>query len=302
MKNLNLKKVLAILKLIAVYYLSVKMVCFAIPKILYMQFRVLHWQSYIPLVEISKTQHMWSFFGRSYNYNLFIGVTEFLIGALILFNRTRLIALLLALGVCVNILVLNIEFEVHFAISHITQDLILVLLLLLGYRKDLYKFFIVSKGRFDNSPVEKKGKFARFFPYAFLTLLTVGYFSFSVYMKSKYTGDENMTGSYKIKTIKINDSIIIPDKGNFGKEPMLFVEHNQQFVLSIEDTTYMGRYIFEKDSIRVYLDNSTKFGMKSLIGSWKNNSIQGKIDGNQSFEMTYKRNDVNQDYLNELYK
>lgn len=186
MKNSKLAKFLRILKYLAIYYLSTKMICFAIPKILFMQFRVLHWQSFVPLIEVSKQQHMWSFFGRSYNYNLFIGITEFLVGILIVFDRTRLIALIMALGLCVNILILNIEFDIYYAISHASMDLALTLLLLFGYRKDLYKFFVKLGGKFDDSIVVSKGKLARIFPYTFIIVLSFSYLIFSIYIRTKY--------------------------------------------------------------------------------------------------------------------
>jgi len=112
LKNITLKNILVVFKYLLIYYLSAKMICFAIPKLLHMQFRVMHYESYLPLAEISKYQHMWSFFGRSYNYNIFISLAEFLIGAIVVFKRTRLIALLISLGVCANLIILNIEFDI----------------------------------------------------------------------------------------------------------------------------------------------------------------------------------------------
>lgn len=304
MKNPNLTKALTVLKYLAIYYLSAKMICFAIPKFLFMQFRVLNWQSYVPLVELSKYQHMWSFFGRSYNYNLFIGITEFLIGVLIVFKRTRLIALLLALGLCINILILNIEFDIYFATSHVAEDLILTVLLLTGYHKDLYTFFIRFGGKFNDSMGITKGKFARFFPYGFVIVLSISYFIFSLYIKSKYTADEDIVGAYKIKKMKINDSIINLGKGKLTNDPMMFFEYNSQFVLSIEDTLYKGRFIVNDDRIRIYLDYPTGFKMKSMIGSIKNDNsiIIGKVDEKRPFEIIYERIDGSKNYLNELYR
>lgn len=278
------------------------MICFGIPKILFMQFRALHWESYVPLVEVSKFQHMWSFFGRSHGYNLFLGITEFLIGILIVFNRTRLIGLLLGLGLSINILVLNIEFDVNFAISHTTQDLILIILLLSSYGSGLYKFFISNGGKFDNPIVASKSKLVRLFPYAFLILLSVSYFMFSFYTKSKYIVDENIVGSYNIKAITVNDSVMNISKGSLGKNPMMFIEHNNQFVLSIDDAIYLGRYILNGKNIRIYLDTPTKFGLTSLEGTLKNNGIIGKNDENRSFEIAFKRVNGDKDYLNDLYR
>lgn len=286
---------------LGVYFLSAKMICFAIPKFLFMQFRISHWEAYVPLVETSKYLHMWSFFGRSYHYNLFIGITEFLIGALILFKRTRLIALLLALGLCINILILNIEFDIHFAISHITFDLIVTVILLSAYRNDLYEFFIKLGGKLDGSIIRPKNKFTKLFPYAFLIILSVSYFIFSLHIKSKYIADENVIGSYTVKMIKVNDSVVELTKGSIGKKPMMFIEHNNQFVLSIEDTLYMGGYSLDNKKISIYLKTPTKFGMHLLIGVLKTDTISGEINQEHSIEMFYERIDGNKDYLNDLY-
>jgi hypothetical protein len=77
MKNVSLKKIIRIAKYLAIFYLSIGMIALAIPKLLEMQFRVDHYQAFIPLAELPKSTHMWSFFGRSYVYNLFIGLTDY---------------------------------------------------------------------------------------------------------------------------------------------------------------------------------------------------------------------------------
>ena len=302
MKTSGFKSITKVLELIAVYYLSAKMVCFAIPKILFMQFRILHWQSHVPLVEVSDYLHMWSFFGRSYNYNLFIGIVEFLIGSLILFKRTRLIALLLALGLCVNILILNIEFDIYFALPHLSLDLVLITVLLLGYGKDLYEFFIKQGGRFDKYIVGTNSKIGKLFPFLFVTTLSVSYFAFSVYVKSKYAVNEDIVGSHEITQVKINDSVANLSKGSIGKFPMMFLEYNNQFVLSLEDSLYMGRYILDNQNIRIYFDRNTPFKTKSILGSLQGNSIQGKIDANRTIDIVFERIDGSQNYLNELYR
>lgn len=302
MKSSIVNIILKIIKCLAIYYLSAKMICFAIPKLLFMQFRILHWQSYSPLVETSKFLHMWSFFGRSYNYNIFIGLVEFLIGVLIVFKRTNLIALFLAFGLCVNILILNIEFDVHFAILHISLDLVLIIFLLLGYRKNLYKFFIQFGGRLDTSTIVSKNKLAMFLPLSFVTVLSISYFIYALNLKSRYSVDEHIVGAHEIKNIKVNDSIINMGKGQLAREPMLFMEHNKQFLLSIEDSLYTGRYILKKDSIRIYLDTHTKFGMKSLTGLLGENHIIGKMENDSTVEIVFEKIPGEKNYLNGLYR
>ncbi|WP_298420739.1 hypothetical protein [uncultured Kordia sp.] len=267
-----------------------------------MQFRIPNYSSYIYLAEMSKYQHMWSFFGRSENYNIFIGISEFLIGALVLFKRTRLIALLISLGVCLNILVLNIEFEIIFATSHIILDFAITLILLIGYRKDLYQFFIKLGGKLDSTSIKPKHKFAKIFPVVFLLVLSVGYFSFSLYIKSVYIGDPNVIGAYEIKQIQLKDSTFTPKKGKLGKLPMLFIENNNQIVLSVEDTLYIGAYLVEKENIHLGFEGATKFGLQTLKGTLDSISLTGQINDKSSIDISLERIDGKKNYINDLYK
>lgn len=301
-RNPKLEKLLSILTCLAIYYLSSKMICFAIPKFLFMQFRILHYESFVPLAELTKYQHMWSFFGRSYNYNLFIGFMEFLSGALILFKRTRLIALLILVGILTNILILNIEFEIDFAISHVTVDLILVLLLLSTYRRDLYKFFISLGGKFNDAGKTKKTRLGQVIPYIFLITLSISYFVFSLSMKSKYIVDEEIVGSHNIKSLRINGNLIKLNKGSLGNRPLAFIEHNNQFVLSIEDTLVMGRYMLDENKIQIYLDTPIKNETTSVKGTLSKNGIIGITGKEETFELLFERVDGNNDYLNQLYE
>lgn len=303
MKNSTLKKILNVLKYLAIYSLSTKMITFAIPKLLYMQFRQLHWESFVYLSEVTKFQHMWSFFGRSYNYNLFIGITEFLIGALIIFRKTRLIALLLSLGVCLNIFILNIEFEVYFAIRHISFDLAITILLLLEYYKDIYQFFIKLGGKFNEVRLKPKHKFFRIFPYVYVVLLSVGYFIFSVYVKSMYSVEGPFVGSYEVNAIKVNDTVMDLRKGSIGRKPMLFLEHNSQLILSVQDTMYTGFYQVKDENISLGFEAPTHFGLHRLLDvSFDTSHIKGAAESGEVFEIAFEKLSVEEDYLNGLYE
>ncbi|WP_299678539.1 hypothetical protein [uncultured Dokdonia sp.] len=301
-KLITLKNIKTVLTYLVIYYLSVKMICFAIPKILFMQFRIPSYSAYVTLAEMSEYMHMWSFFGRSHNYNIFLGITEFLIGALILFKRTRLIALLISFGVCINILILNIEFKILFATYHILLDFTITIILLSGYRKDLYRFFIKLGGKRNGVILKSKKKVVTLFPCVFLILISVSYFSFSLYVKSTYIGDANIIGAYTIEKINIKDSIFKPSIGAIGKEPMIFLENNNQFILSTEDTLYVGAYKIDNKDIIITLNNSTRFGMKSFTGIMNANHLEGKNDNGNPIHISYKRISGKKNYLNDLYR
>ncbi len=300
MKNKFFRKLLNIFKYLAIYYLSAKMICFAIPKFLHMQFRILHYESFKPLAELSKYEHMWSFFGRSYNYNLFIGLTEFLIGILIVFRRTRLIALLISLGVCINILILNIEFEIYFAIQHITLDLALTLLLLTGYRKDLYQFFIQFGGRFKKNFHTPRKRFVRILPFLYIILLPVGYFIFAYKMRAGVS--EELVGSYKIEGIRLGNNGLELEKGSLGSSPMMFLEYNNQAVLSMNDSIYFGAYSAENGKIQMYFNPPADHRISSIKGNLKDDLLKGSMNDSIPVEMKIKRLPAQKDYLNELYQ
>ncbi|MCM5662137.1 hypothetical protein [Galbibacter mesophilus] len=265
-----------------------------------MQFRILHYESFMPLAEISKYQHMWSFFGRSLNYNIFIGLTELLIGILIVFKRTRLIALLLSFGVCLNILILNIEFDISFAIIHITVDFVLTILLLLEYRKDIYQFFILNGGRFKKSLLSKKNKFVSKLPFLYIIILPIGYGIYAYNLKS--TVDDTVTGSYKINSFKVNNADLDITKGKFGSEPMLFFEHNHQTVISVNDTVYYGGYSIYKREVRMFFKPPMN-EISNIIGRFdrKDFSINGVVNDSIPVAIKLERLSEEKDYLNNLY-
>jgi hypothetical protein len=301
-----LVKIINVIKFLAITYLSMKMICFAIPKFLFMQFRGYHYKSFIPLAEISTTQHMWSFFGRSYHYNLFIGSAEFLIGILIVFKRTRLIALLLSIGVCSNILILNIEFDIDFAIQHASLDFIITVLLLFDYRKDLYVFFIAFGGKLKSEVTATRNSFFKKLPYVYIILFPIGYFIFAYKVRS--TINEELIGSYKIKNFQMGEHHFALGKGKLGSSPMIFFEHNDIVVLSVNDSIYLGRYLAKNDSINLYFNPSIEIKsskviqIKSIKADFKGNSLlKGKINDSTSIDMKVERLSVKEDYLNNLY-
>ena len=277
-----------------------KMICFAIPKFLFMQFRNLHYNSFIPLGEISKTQHMWSFFGRSYNYNLFIGLIEFLIGILIVFKRTRLIALLLSVGVCSNILILNIEFDADFALYHAFLDFMITVVLLFNYRKDLYQFFVILGGRFKHQSTAPRPSWLRKLPYIYIVIFPIGYFIFAYKIRS--TVDEGLVGSYQIKAFNVDKHSLPLEKGKLGTLPLICFEHNNTVMLSINNGLYFGRYTSRNGQINMQFNQAGDKRIKTIRGNFKNHNIlSGSLNDSTSMRMEVERLPLKKDYMNNMY-
>jgi uncharacterized membrane protein YphA (DoxX/SURF4 family) len=67
---------------------------------------------YTELGALSKDIAYWSVMGSSPSYVIFMGVVELIAGSLIVVKRTRFIGLLLALGVFINVVMVNFSFDI----------------------------------------------------------------------------------------------------------------------------------------------------------------------------------------------
>lgn len=67
---------------------------------------------YTELGALSKDIAYWSVMGSSPSYVIFMGVVELITGSLIVIKRTRFIGLLLALGVFINVVMVNFSFDI----------------------------------------------------------------------------------------------------------------------------------------------------------------------------------------------
>ncbi|MDG3581884.1 MULTISPECIES: hypothetical protein [Galbibacter] len=299
--NRFINSAVKIIKYTAIYYLSVKMIVFAIAKILRLQFTIPYVDSYTPLAELSGHQHMWSFFGRSYSYNLFIAISELLIGILIVSKKTRLVALLLCFTVCLNVAILSFGFNIYFAQWHAVMDLLITMAFLSHYVPDLYKFFIQNEGKIYQTNKNKTATIKLWLPYIIIITLTSVYFIFWYNYTSPQTSNK-IAGAYEVKSIKINDSTIYFKKGKVGIKPMLFLEQYNAAVFSIEDSIYYGSYYQNNDTLRIAIKNPAIKSMEFMNGIIKNDSIiAGKTRNNESdFQLFYKRISSKHNYLNGL--
>ncbi|MCU0350727.1 MAG: hypothetical protein MUF43_07855, partial [Flavobacterium sp.] len=103
----------AIIQLIFVFYLSIIMFKYGFDKIFGNQFfspepNLL----YTPLGLFDKDILYWSTIGTSYSYSFFLGILEILPATMLLFRKTRILGLLLLLGVLIHVLAINLCFDI----------------------------------------------------------------------------------------------------------------------------------------------------------------------------------------------
>lgn len=95
------------------YYLAVAMLGYGLAKVFKTQFPFPS-TSYLTQSygESSPMGLLWTFMGYSTAYNIFTGLWEVIGGALLFFNRTRLVGALLIIGVMSNVVMLNLCYDV----------------------------------------------------------------------------------------------------------------------------------------------------------------------------------------------
>lgn len=97
-----------------------------------------------PLGELSPFSLLWYTFGYGTPYQVFSGVCEVICAILILFKRTRVAGLLIALSVIVNIVMVNYTYRIGVLITAIYL-LCITLFLLTPFLKQLLRFFFTSQ-------------------------------------------------------------------------------------------------------------------------------------------------------------
>lgn len=276
-----------ILKYLGLYFVSFVLLSFAISKFFNAQFQIWNYAGYTPLKDLSLFWHAWSFFGRSYTYNLFIGIAEISSAILLLFHRTRLVGLLLATGIYVNIIIVDIEFEVSNAILHSIIEFVIVLILLIPYLKDLKKFFWDMGGRFLNQ-IYFDNKFLNLIlPISFIVIASA---TVTILLNNAISSQDKIIGAYKISELIVNGDTTKIGPGKFTKDPMLFFEFSNGCILTLNDSTYYGNYLTNGDSLTIRL-NKTFNNIKSIKGTLTRDEklINGTTDNGETIDMKIAR-------------
>ncbi len=127
---------------ISAYYLSLTLLIYGCNKLFKYQFFFPEPNTlFTPLGQLSPDILYWSSMGSSHSYSIFAGLIEILPALLLLFGKTRMLGALIALGVLINVMMINIGFGIE--VKTYTSFLILLCIILIQpHFKRLYAFFI----------------------------------------------------------------------------------------------------------------------------------------------------------------
>jgi len=127
------------------YYLSLQMLLYGFNKVFKIQF-------YQPepnllftnLGDLTPDILYWSTIGSSWSYSFIIGMIEVLVAGLLLFKKTRLLGVLIGIGVMFNVVLINFSYDISVKL-YASFLLGLFLVLLAPYLKYLYASLILQK-------------------------------------------------------------------------------------------------------------------------------------------------------------
>lgn len=98
---------------LASYYLALILLKYGLDKILKTQFYLPEPNIlFTPVGKLDKDMLFWSTMGSSHSYNIFMGLAEIIPAVLLLIPRTRQLGALIAVGILVNVVAVNLSFDI----------------------------------------------------------------------------------------------------------------------------------------------------------------------------------------------
>ncbi|PWH85090.1 hypothetical protein [Brumimicrobium oceani] len=141
----NQQKIITVFQLVLAYYLALIMLKYGFDKIFKAQFYLPEPNTlFTPLGMLDKDILYWSTIGSSHSYNVFIGLLEVIPAFMLLFKKTRILGLFILSGVLLNVLFVNLGFDISVKLFS-TFLLLITLILLVPSLKNVIQFFVLNK-------------------------------------------------------------------------------------------------------------------------------------------------------------
>jgi hypothetical protein len=211
-----------------------------------------------PLGDFLPMRLAWMFIGYSKIYQAFAGLIEISVGILLLFRKTATLGALLAVAVYINVLVINLSYDVPVKLFSINV-VICCLYLLLNELERLLCFFVLNKpaARCSIFYFSYSKKWIRNSRYILKTLFIIAAFiiPFYRYWQLKYghhissvaakpnPPDPIKPGIYDVVVFKVNkDSLQISPSDSLRWQDVIFEHGANSGSIKTADTIFRQRY------------------------------------------------------------
>lgn len=222
------------------YYLAFQLLHYGFNKVFKLQF-------YLPepnilysnVGDLGRDILYWSLMGVSYSYTVFAGILEVIPALLLLFSRTRLLGALIAFGVLVNVVMINISYDI--SVKILSSFLLwLSFLIIFPDLPKLYRFFILQKETTEQQNWTPKFITSKqLWTYRILKTLVILLLLFDVllpYYQAQNFNDDLQTrpflhGAYDIHNFVVNQDTIPSSLTQFNRWKRFFVHREGYFIV-----------------------------------------------------------------------
>lgn len=208
---------------------------------------------YTPLGYLSPDILYWSTIGSSHLYSVFCGVIEIIPAALLLFKRTRSLGAIIAMFVLLNVVMINLGFDISVKIFSCFL-LLLSILIAAPSLKAIYKIFVLqcAVNTLQWQPaIEIKSKQILFGLTKVVVITAILFESTFIYFKAKNFNDDKaqrpyLHGAYSVDLFIRNGDTIPPLLTDVGRLKKIFI-HRQGYFITQNMNDEMSDYQLNYD-------------------------------------------------------
>ncbi len=251
----NMSKVIAWARIFCSYYLSLQLFKYGVEKILKIQFyqpepNIL----YTPLGQLTPDILYWSTMGSSYTYSVFMGIAEVLPALLLLFRRTRGAGGLIAAGVLLNVVMVNIGFDITVKI-YSTFLLLISCFVAWPAKKSLYLVYFLHKAPPGEASKNRFNSKRKIIAYSLLKSIAVMIILFEacyVHLRNGNLNDDAFArpplhGAYEVLSGEALEGELQPDYWSGSRR--FFFHRDGYFIAQSKDENSFEDYYCRVDTL-----------------------------------------------------
>lgn len=221
----------------------------------------LYSQMATPLGDYLPMRFCWLFIGYSAPYQIFSGIMEVFVALLLLYRRTTTLGVLVATGVFINVLLLNLCYDIPVKIYSF-HLVLMSLFLLLNESNRIISFFILNKPALPCSiyfyPLPKKWMRITRVVIKAAIVIFLGISVYDLLDNSGQAGSSTehkdiKSGVYEVSSYVLNKDTVPPLLSDTLRWQDFIIEKNGTGSINTHDTLFRKRYgrgyfVFETDS------------------------------------------------------
>jgi hypothetical protein len=263
--NLNKVKTIYFIRSVATYYLAWILLKYGFDKVFKCQF-------YLPepnilftrVGDLDKDILFWSTMGSSHSYSIFMGLLEIIPGILVLFRKTRNLGVLIAIGVFIQVVVINYSFDI--SVKLFSSFLLLITIFL--FYPISFKFWQLMSNQTDKiNPSVDQNNYLRL-PFKFARILKLVFVVFIIletllpYYSAQNFNDDNFKRPILHGAYKMEYSLIGKDRVQESDNPLKYIFiHRDGYLIFQNKEQQMQDYKLEvnpKEQNLTIVDSSNK--------------------------------------------